>query len=107
MILYTPNHSSLIVKTARWLHAVSRGRIASPVAEIFDCLHVVFFDAQTLRLAVEAAGFEVLRIETWPYDPSRSGQARGFAKTAFRALELAAPAAGGRFRLMMVARAAA
>jgi 2-polyprenyl-3-methyl-5-hydroxy-6-metoxy-1,4-benzoquinol methylase len=105
LMLYTPNHSGLIVKTARLLHRLSGGRIAGPLAEIFDCLHVVFFDARTLRRAVQAAGLDVIETMTWPYDPSRSRQAQGVAAVAVRAIEAVSPLCGGRFRLMMVARA--
>jgi 2-polyprenyl-3-methyl-5-hydroxy-6-metoxy-1,4-benzoquinol methylase len=105
LILYTPNHAGLIVKTARLLHRLSGGRIDGPVVELFDCLHVVFFDPVTLRRALDAADFDVERARTWSYDPRRSQQATGLAAAALRGLELVGPLAGGRFRLMMVARA--
>lgn len=105
LVVYTPNHSGLIVKVARLLYRASGGWLAGPVAEIFDCLHVVFFDAATLGRAMHAAGLSVVHTDTWPYDPARSGQATGVAAAGLRALEALSPLGGGRFRLMMVSRA--
>jgi hypothetical protein len=76
------------------------------VAEIFDCLHTVFFDRASLRRALSAAGLRVVETTMLPYDPGRSQAARGLAALALRGIEAVSPIAGGRFRMLMVAEAA-
>lgn len=105
VLLYTPNHAGLVVKAARALFALSRGRIRRPVDELFDCLHVVFFDRRTLAMAVTRAGLDVAATRMLPYDPGRSMVARGAAALVLRGLEAASAVVGGQFRILMVAAA--
>jgi 2-polyprenyl-3-methyl-5-hydroxy-6-metoxy-1,4-benzoquinol methylase len=104
LVVYTPNHNSLIVWIADLLYRLSRGRMTGPVTEIFDCTHVVFFDAQTLRLALAKAGFTVTKSILFKYDPSRSEQATGISALGLRAVEAISPLINGQFRLLMFAR---
>jgi 2-polyprenyl-3-methyl-5-hydroxy-6-metoxy-1,4-benzoquinol methylase len=106
IVLYTPNHASLIVRVADLAYRLTGGRVGGPVAEIFDCLHTVFFDPGSLRRAVDAAGLRAVETTLLPYDPERSRMARGVAALALRSLEAVSPLAGGRFRLLLVAAAA-
>jgi SAM-dependent methyltransferase len=104
IVIYTPNHSSLIVRTADALYRTTAGRLKGPVREIFDCLHVVFFDVHTLERAFRATGFEDIRTTLVKYDPERSQQAKGISALALRALEAVTPIAGEAFRIIAVAR---
>ena len=71
LILYTPDHSSMIVSVASWLYRLGR---TSAIDNIFACSHTCFFTAETLKATAERAGFEVLKVRTLPYDTSRTGQ---------------------------------
>lgn len=104
LILYTPNHSGLIVRIAQAGYRLSGTRWSGPVAEIFDCTHVTFFDARTLGLAVEKAGFETVRTILSRYDPSRTQQAKGIQASALKVIEAVSPLVRGQFRILMIAR---
>jgi 2-polyprenyl-3-methyl-5-hydroxy-6-metoxy-1,4-benzoquinol methylase len=105
IIVYTPNHSSLIVRVADALYRLSGGRMRGPVSELFDCLHTVFFDPRTLRLALEQAGFATVQTQMLRYDPDRSRAATGVSAAVLRGLETVSPLVGGPFRVLMVGRA--
>jgi 2-polyprenyl-3-methyl-5-hydroxy-6-metoxy-1,4-benzoquinol methylase len=102
--LYTPNHGGLIVRVARACYRVSPKRFGRPVAEIFDCSHVVFFDKRSLKAAVTRAGLEVVHTALLKYDPSRSNQARGIEVLALKAIEAVSVPMRGQFRMLMIAR---
>jgi 2-polyprenyl-3-methyl-5-hydroxy-6-metoxy-1,4-benzoquinol methylase len=101
LVVYTPNHRSLIVRVADLLYRLTLGKAAGPVAEIFDCSHVVFFDVQTLGLALGVAGFQVTDTVLLKYDPSRSNQATGLSALALRGIEAVSPVVKGQFRILM------
>src|SRR5262249_54437670 len=69
LVVFTPNHDSLIVKVARRLDALSSGRIRGPVDQIFDSMHVTFFTVETLRKTLEAAHFKVQTVDLIRYAP--------------------------------------
>lgn len=71
LILYTPDHSSMIVSVASWLYSLGR---TSAIDNIFACTHTCFFTSKTLKDTAGRAGFEVLQVRTLPYDTSRTGQ---------------------------------
>jgi 2-polyprenyl-3-methyl-5-hydroxy-6-metoxy-1,4-benzoquinol methylase len=104
LILYTPNHSSLIVLIAQAGYRLSGARWSGPVAEIFDCTHVTFFDVRTLGLAVTKAGFGIAKTIMSRYDPSRTKQAKGFQASVLKAVEAVSPLVRGQFRILMIVR---
>jgi 2-polyprenyl-3-methyl-5-hydroxy-6-metoxy-1,4-benzoquinol methylase len=104
LALYTPNHSGLIVRVAHGCYALTRKNFSSPVIEIFDCPHVVFFDKRSLGAAVARAGLEVVHTVLLKYDPYRSKQARGVTALALQAVEAVSPLICGSFRILMIAR---
>jgi 2-polyprenyl-3-methyl-5-hydroxy-6-metoxy-1,4-benzoquinol methylase len=106
LAVYTPNHASLIARTASFLYSMSGGRVRGPVAEIFDGLHVVFFDPRTLRMAIERARLAIVASEMIKYDPARSNQAGRVSAAALRLLEAVSPLVHGQFRMFMIARKA-
>ncbi|WP_194473376.1 bifunctional 2-polyprenyl-6-hydroxyphenol methylase/3-demethylubiquinol 3-O-methyltransferase UbiG [Bradyrhizobium sp. CCBAU 51753] len=59
IIVFMPNHDSLIAKVARALESATGGRAHRPVDHIFDCVHVTFFTVDSLALALQCAGFAV------------------------------------------------
>jgi 2-polyprenyl-3-methyl-5-hydroxy-6-metoxy-1,4-benzoquinol methylase len=104
LAIYTPNHSSVIARTAALLFSISGGRIRKPVTEIFDGLHVVFFDRRTLRLSVEQAPLQIVETALIKYDPGRSKQAGTTSAAALRVLEAVSPLVNGQFRIFLIAR---
>jgi 2-polyprenyl-3-methyl-5-hydroxy-6-metoxy-1,4-benzoquinol methylase len=103
LVLYTPNHASLIVQLAVMLDRVTRGRCSGPVREIFDCTHVVYFDQQSLMQALAKAGMHARRTVLLKYDPSRSQQATGISAWALKAIESVSPLVDGQFRILLFA----
>jgi len=103
LIVFTPNHASLIVKVARALDALSGGRFRGPIDHIFDCVHVTFFTVDTLRKAIEAAGFRVVAVDLIRYRPERRKEADVISAAALRALEFVSKfVPDGRFRTLMI-----
>lgn len=103
LVVYTPNHSGLIVRTAEALRRLTIGRLSGPIVEIFDCTHVVFFDDRTLRLALAKAEYRFDRTVLLKYDPTRSNQATGVAAVVLRGIEALSPLVRGQFRLLSFA----
>jgi 2-polyprenyl-3-methyl-5-hydroxy-6-metoxy-1,4-benzoquinol methylase len=104
LVVFTPNHDSVIARVARNLDALSFGRIRGPVDQIFDSMHVTFFTVATLRKTLEAARFKVQTVDLIRYAPERRSEASGLTATALRALETVSPfLPGGRFRILMIA----
>lgn len=106
LVLYTPNHASLIARLAMTGERVTRGRYSGPVSEIFDCTHVVYFDRRTLMQAVENNGLNVKRSILLKYDPARSQQATGASALALKAIESVSPLVRGQFRILLIAASA-
>lgn len=104
VVVYTPNHSGITPRVADLLYRATGGGMAGPVKEIFDCLHVVFFDVNSLRTALERSGFGVARLVLSPYDPSRNDQATGVSAMAVRWLETVGSVCFGQFRMLMFGR---
>ena len=52
MLVYTPNHQGLIVRTAVAIRALSLGWLEGPLRGIYDCDHIVFFTPDSLCAAV-------------------------------------------------------
>ena len=102
LLVYTPNHKGLTVRVADLAYRATRGSIAGPVIEIFDCLHIVFFDPDSLRFALERSGFQLSKSVFSPYDPARNDQATGVSAYAVRGLEALGRILYGQFRMLMV-----
>jgi len=103
LVLYTPDHSSMIVSVASWLYAIGK---TSAIDNIFACSHTCFFTSDTLRMTVEKAGFEVIDVRTLPYDTSRTGQPVSTAsKWIINAIEGTGKILGyNGFRVILVAK---
>jgi 2-polyprenyl-3-methyl-5-hydroxy-6-metoxy-1,4-benzoquinol methylase len=104
VVAYTPNHSGLIVRIANLMHRLTLGRVARPAAEIFDGVHIVFFDARSLGRVFKEAGLPPVNTTMLKYDPTRTGQAKGVSAMAVRAIETVSPMVNGEFRLLMIGR---
>lgn len=103
IVVFTPNHDSLIVKVARALERGTGGRIRRPLDHIFDCVHVTFFTVDSLALALENAGFAIEAVNFAPYRPERRGEARGLSALGLRAIEtVSLHVSNGPFRMLMV-----
>lgn len=103
IVVFTPNHNSLIVKVGRALESATSGRVRHPVDNIFDCVHVTFFTVDSLALALKKAGFAVEATNFVPYRPERRGEARGLSALGLRAIETVSHhVSNGPFRILMV-----
>jgi 2-polyprenyl-3-methyl-5-hydroxy-6-metoxy-1,4-benzoquinol methylase len=101
LVVYTPNHGGITARVADLAYRASGGSIAGPVIEIFDCLHVVFFDVNSLRSAFEQSGFRMVKLFQSPYDPARNDQATGASAVVVRMLEALGSVCFGQFRMLM------
>jgi len=105
VLVFTPNHSSFIVRIAQFLYTISLGVIKKPCEEIFDCLHVIFFDRRTLRQTLEKAGYEITGTKMISYRPERRNLATGLTASILRRIEEASQFfPNGPFRVAMLAR---
>jgi 2-polyprenyl-3-methyl-5-hydroxy-6-metoxy-1,4-benzoquinol methylase len=71
IIIYTPNHNSLIVHIAHFLYKLG---ITSPIENIFACTHTVFFTTKTLQKILIDCNYKVIKIKHFNYDTTRTGQ---------------------------------
>ncbi len=71
LIVYTPNHDSLIVKIA---HVFFKLGIKSPIENIFACTHTCFFTTKTLSDILIKSGYTITDKKHFNYDTSRPGQ---------------------------------
>jgi|SRR6185312_2583695 len=71
LIVYTPNHNSLIVKISNIFYRLG---IKSPIENIFACTHTCFFTTSTLKKIIEETGYTILEVRHFNYDISRPGQ---------------------------------
>jgi 2-polyprenyl-3-methyl-5-hydroxy-6-metoxy-1,4-benzoquinol methylase len=104
LVVYTPNHDSLIVRVAGLFYRLG---IKSPVENIFACTHTCFFSTRTLRNVLEYSGYKVTNVRHFNYDISRPGQkVSPIAKIGITALEKIGRISGFKpFRVVMYAQA--
>ena len=104
IVVYTPNHSGITTRVADLMYRLSSHAVKGPVVEIFDCLHLVYFDVKSLRTAIERNGFQLVKTILSPYDPERNDQASGASAAGVRLLEAAGAVMFGQFRMLMIGR---
>ena len=71
LIVYTPNHDSLVVKIAHFLHKIG---IKGPIENIFACSHTFFFTTKTLKSTLISAGYEIKTVKHFKYNTNLTGQ---------------------------------
>lgn len=71
MIIYTPNHGSLVVRIAILLKVLLR--IDMPVDQIFSCSHITFFNTSTLEMLLKRLKLEIVSKKVTPYDVKSPG----------------------------------
>ncbi len=103
LIVYTPNHASLIVKIAHVLNMIG---VRGPMDNIFACTHTCFFTTKSLRRILEDTGYEIISVRHFQYDTSRPGQqVSSLAKFAINVIESIGTIIGlNGFRMVMYAR---
>lgn len=102
LLVYTPNHAGLIVRTAALIRTLTLGRAEGPLRGIYDCDHIVFFTPGTLRDAVRRAGLQPGPLAMIRFNPARRSIARGATATALRLIESASPILCGEFRMALL-----
>lgn len=102
LLVYTPNHKGLIVRTAQILYLLSLGLAVGPLRGIYDCDHVTFFDPRSLRETARRAGLVPGPMSMLPFNPSRRGVAKGITAVMLRAIEAFSPWCCGEFRMLLV-----
>jgi 2-polyprenyl-3-methyl-5-hydroxy-6-metoxy-1,4-benzoquinol methylase len=103
LIVYTPNHNSLIVKISDLFYKMG---IKSPVENVFACTHTCFFTTKTLKKILGNSGYDILEVTHFNYDISRPGQKVSFiAKMGVSVIEKIGNITGfNGFRLVVHAR---
>jgi 2-polyprenyl-3-methyl-5-hydroxy-6-metoxy-1,4-benzoquinol methylase len=71
LIVYTPNHDSMIVKVAHMFWSLG---VKSPIENIYACTHTCFFTSKTLKDILIRSGFTITEVNHFNYDTSRPGQ---------------------------------
>lgn len=85
LIVYTPNHDSLIVKIAHMFYSMG---IKSPIENIYACTHTCFFTSKTLKDVLLKSGYTITDVNHFNYDTSRPGQKVSFiAKIGINIIE--------------------
>jgi 2-polyprenyl-3-methyl-5-hydroxy-6-metoxy-1,4-benzoquinol methylase len=105
VVVYTPNHDALIVRVAAAMRRFTLGRVAGPIAAIFDGVHIVFFDRTSLTATMVRAGLQPVRTKMIAYDAARSEEAKGASTLALKMIETVSPLVQGQFRILMFGRA--
>lgn len=103
VVVYTPNHDSLIVKIAHLFYKLG---IKSPTENIFACTHTCFFTTKTLKMTLEKAGYKIIETKHFNYDVSRPGQkVSAIAKFGINVIEKTGSLFGFHgFRVVMYAQ---
>ncbi len=103
LVVYTPNHASLIVKMAHVLYTLG---MRGAMDNIFACTHTCFFTTKSLKKILEDTGYEIISTRHFQYDTSRPGQpVSALAKFAINAIETCGTIIGlNGFRMVMYAR---
>jgi len=103
LIVYTPNHDSLIVKITHILFLLG---IKSPIENIFACTHTCFFTTKTLSDILMNSGYTITEKKHFNYDTSRPGQEVSFiAKVAINLIESVGSFIGFKgFRVVIYAK---
>ena len=104
LLVYTPNHAGLIVRTAAAIRTLTCGWVESPLRGIYDCDHIVFFAPDTLRDAARRAGLTPGAMTMVAFNPNRRGIAQGVTARALRLIESVSPWVGGEFRMALAIR---
>jgi len=102
LIVYTPNHKSLIVQVAKCLHKTFC--IDKFIDPIFNDVHMVYFDKKTLKMALERSGFEIHKVFFFRYDSTRTNIATGTTTRILRLLEQIASVFNLQYRMLMIAK---
>jgi 2-polyprenyl-3-methyl-5-hydroxy-6-metoxy-1,4-benzoquinol methylase len=106
LVIYTPNHRSLIAQLSLALHRLTGGRFSRPAYIIFGTNHVCFFDHQTLPAVLQRAAYTVEAMWRIKYDPAHEGEvpSRSLLAAGLRTLEAIAQPIGLPYRLLAFAR---
>jgi 2-polyprenyl-3-methyl-5-hydroxy-6-metoxy-1,4-benzoquinol methylase len=104
--LSTPNQRSMLDLIAGAIYRLSRGRIVAPLEKFYIEQHFLYFTPSTLTAAVEAAGLEVVRLQTEETDLRRLSL-NPVMRLILAAMFLVARPLGRRNRILLIARAAA
>lgn len=102
LVLYTPNHRSLLVKISRIITKITKK--ISFVYPIFNDLHLVYFDKNSLKKLAEDTGFKVIKTKMIKYNPDRTGIARGIIAFNLKIVELISSLFNMQYRILMIAK---
>ena len=105
LVVYTPNHRSLIAQLSLALYRLTGERIRAPAYTVFGTNHVCFFDHRTLPIALQKAGYIVDTMQRVKYDPAHEGEVDSHSILAIglSGLETLAQPLGLPYRLLAFA----
>lgn len=106
LLVYTPNHSGLLVRTAAAIRTLSLGRATGPLRGIYDCDHITFFDPASLRETARRASLVPGPMTMVRYNPSRRSVTSRISGAVVRLIEAFSPWCFGEFRMLLLARPA-
>lgn len=106
LVVYTPNHRSLIARLALFAYRFSGRRVRTPVYTLFGTNHVCFFDHQTLPVALREARYTLDVMHSIKYDPAHQGEVedRSVPAIGIGILEMLAQPLKLSYRLLAFAR---
>lgn len=109
LVVYTPNHRSIVAQLALALYRVTGGRLCMPAYVLFGTMHVCFFDHQTLSTALHRTGYSIDTIYRMRYDPEHQGEVHNQPTVAIglQMIEVFAQWVGLPFRLLVFAHKSA
>ena len=105
LVIYTPNHRSIIAQSALALYRATGGRLRGPAHILFGTMHVCFFDHRTLPMTLDRTGYVIDTVRRIRYDPQHQGDVNSQSALAIglEALEAFAGLVGLPFRLLAFA----
>jgi len=106
LVVYTPNHRSLIAQLALVAYKLSSGAVRGPAYTIFGTNHVCFFDHRSLPEALLRAGYILDVMYHLKYDPGHQGEIedRSALALGIKSVEMLGQVTGRPYRLLAFVR---
>ena len=100
LIVFTPNHDSLIFLLARWLRRI--GFRGSPLELLYPVVHVHYFTPRSLSRLLRQAGFAVARLGSGPLHPEKCLASTRTMRFGASLVELASRMLNRRYRVSAI-----
>lgn len=102
LLVYTPNHNSLIMVLARWLYRVSLHKF--PLERLlYPVVHLSFFTPKTLTGLLSKSGFNIEQVSAGPLNPERCYDSTRLIRITTSLLDVMARIFGRSYRILVIA----